>query len=130
MEKIKSLFKRDYEGTRLIYDELVEGSEWVIAGEGIATEKFDGTSCLIKEGKLFKRYDAKHGKTPPEGFIPAQDPDPVTGHYPGWLPVDFSKPENKWHYEAFAENWVKSDGTYELVGAKIQGNPYKLEGHE
>lgn len=34
MNKIISLFKRDYEYTRLIYDEVVEGAEWVIQGEG------------------------------------------------------------------------------------------------
>ena len=44
MKKIISLFKRDYGGespkglgNRLCYDEIVEGAEWVVAGEGIAT---------------------------------------------------------------------------------------------
>ena len=36
MKKTPSLFKRDYEGTRLVHDEVVEGSEWVLAGEGAA----------------------------------------------------------------------------------------------
>lgn len=43
MRKVISLFKRDYEGTRLVFDEVVEGAEWVVAGEGIATRKWDGT---------------------------------------------------------------------------------------
>ena len=72
MQKIISLFKRDYEGTRLVYDEVVPGADWVIAGEGVATVKFDGTACLVKDGRLYKRYDAKRGRTPPAGFEPAQ----------------------------------------------------------
>ena len=87
MRKIISLFQRDYDGDRLVRDEVVPGAEWVIAGEGTATRKFDGTCCLVRDGRLFKRYDAKQGKTPPAGFEPAQDPDEVTGHWPGWMPV-------------------------------------------
>ena len=59
MRKIPSLFKRDYEGTRLVYDEVVPGSEWVLAGEGVATRKWDGTACMVRDGRLYKRYDCK-----------------------------------------------------------------------
>ena len=132
MKKIISLFQRNYDGDRLVRDEVVPGAEWVIAGEGVATEKYDGTSCMVRGGELFKRYDVKKGRTPPVGFEPAQDPDPVTGHWPGWVPVG-DGPEDRWHREA----WIKAvnetpfqDGTYELVGPKIQGNPYGLSGHD
>lgn len=134
MKKVISLFKRDYEGTRLVYDEVVKGAEWVQAGEGYATEKIDGTSCLIQDGKLFKRYDAKHGKTPPDGFVPAQEPDEVTGHWPGWLPVGDGN-EDKWHREAWTlfntmhTVNTQDNGTYELVGPKVQGNPYGYPQH-
>lgn len=40
MKKIISLFKRNYEGDHLVRDEIVEGAEWVIAGEGEATRKW------------------------------------------------------------------------------------------
>jgi len=73
MKKIPSLFKRDYEGTRLVYDEIVPGTEWVLAGEGVATRKIDGTSCLMRGVALYKRYDARAGKGPPAGFEPAQE---------------------------------------------------------
>lgn len=131
MRKIISLFKRDYEGTRLVYDEIVEGAEWVVAGEGEATEKFDGTACMVRGGRLFKRYDAKNGKTPPAGWEAAQEPDPVTGHHPGWLPVG-PGPEDRWHWQAFDTGSFApmADGTYELVGPKVQGNPYKLDEHK
>jgi hypothetical protein len=141
MKKIPSLFKRNYDGDRLVRDEVVEGCEWVIAGEGVATEKWDGTACMIKGGKLFKRYDAKARKKKPipKGFIPCQDEDMKTGHWPGWVPVG-NGPEDKWHREAF-ENLTTSanpmrmmpkpeDGTYELVGPKVQGNPHGLKAHE
>jgi hypothetical protein len=61
VEKILTLFKRDYEGKRLVYDEVVPGAEWVAAGEGVATVKWDGTCCRIHDGRLYKRYDAKNG---------------------------------------------------------------------
>jgi len=35
---------------------------------------------MVKDGVLFKYYDARKGKMPPTGFVPAQGPDPVTGH--------------------------------------------------
>jgi hypothetical protein len=133
MRKIISLFRRNYDGDHFVFDEIVPGAEWVQAGEGIATRKWDGTCCAIRGGQFFKRYDGKSGKTPPAGFEPTQEPDPVTGHWPGWLPVG-SGPENRWHWEAI-DNWKADiggfppDGTYELIGPKIQGNPEKLTHH-
>lgn len=130
MKKIISLFQRNYEGDRLVRDEVVPGAEWVIAGEGIATEKFDGTCCMIQDGVLYKRYDAKHGKTPPEGFLPAQRPDPITGHWPGWLVVKTDDPADIWHIEVLPYPEDLPDATYELVGPKIQGNKYDLKKHK
>lgn len=120
MKKIISLFARNYDGDRLVRNEIVPGAEWVVAGEGIATRKFDGTCCLVRGGKLYKRYDAKRGKTPPPGFEPAQDYDPITGHMPGWIAVG-DGPEDKWHRAA--DLFGLDDGTYELCGPHVQGNP-------
>lgn len=132
MKKIVSLFQRNYDGDRLVRDEVVPGAEWVLAGEGTATRKFDGTCCMVRDGKLFKRFDAKKGKTPPEGFEAAQEADPVTGHWPGWIPVG-EGPEDRWHREAWSLTGDPEspagaevglpDGTYELCGPKVQGNP-------
>jgi hypothetical protein len=131
MQKIISLFQRNYDGDRLVRNEVTPGAEWVINGEGIATRKWDGTCCMIRDGILYKRYDAKKGKAPPAKFIPAQDPDPVTGHWPGWLEVTTAK-EDRWHNEAFLNTDFGSlsyDGTYELVGPKINGNKDGFEKH-
>ena len=125
MQKIISLFQRNYDGDRLVRNEIVPGAEWVVSGEGVATQKLDGTCCMIRGGKLYKRFDAKHGKTPPAGFVAAQDPDPVTGHWPGWIAVG-PGPEDRYHREAFCN---MGDGTYELIGPKIQGNPEGVSEH-
>lgn len=129
MKKIISLFQRNYDSDKLVRDEIVPGAEWVTAGEGIATVKHDGTCCLIRDGRIFKRYDVKQGKTPPQGFEPAQDPDPKTGHWPGWLPVG-DGPEDKWHAEAFRALGEAPDGTYELCGPKVNGNAEGLTEHK
>jgi hypothetical protein len=128
MKKIISLFKRDYEGTRQVIDEIVEGAEWVGAGEGVATRKYDGTCCMVEGGALFKRYEVKKGKTPPEGFIPAGDIDPNTGKQQGWVIVGYG-PEDKWHREAFKQLEPLLPGTYELCGPKVQKNPEGFDKH-
>lgn len=126
MQKISSLFQRNYDGDRLVRNEVVPGTEWVVAGMGRATQKHDGTACLVKDGQLYKRYDVKGGRLAPMGFIPAQDPDERTGHWPGWLAVG-PGPEDKWFRQAHQGN--EPDGTYELCGPKVQGNPEHLEQH-
>jgi hypothetical protein len=126
MKKIISLFQRNYDGDRQVRNEVVPGAEWVLAGEGVPTRKHDGTSCMILSSLLYKRYDAKNGKVPPAGFIPAQEPDPVTGHWPGWVLVTDS---DKWHIEAARSQSHLPDGTYELVGPKINGNREQMDKH-
>lgn len=132
MKKIVSLFQRNYDGDRLVRDEVVPGAEWVLAGEGVATRKYDGACCAIIGGVLHKRYDAKQGKEPPHGFKPAQEPDPVTGHWPGWIEVGNGN-EDRWFREGcehtFGQPFSGPDGTYELCGPKVQGNPEGFPGH-
>jgi hypothetical protein len=131
MQKIISLFQRNYDGDRLVRDEVTPGAEWVINGEGTATRKWDGTCCMIKDGVFYKRYDAKQGKTPPEGFIPAQEPDLVTGHWPGWLKVDPFNKADKWFLEGLANTAVniQLNATYELCGPKINANREGFDNH-
>lgn len=129
MKKIPTVFTRIYEGHRIvgIKDEITPGCEQAFY-QGIATNKFDGSCCAIIKDKFYKRYDAKKGKKPPVGAIPCCDPDPVTGHWPHWVEVDLSNPNDKWFVEAF-NNSRKMDvelgnGTYEAIGPHFQGNPY------
>ena len=126
MKKIISLFKRNYETDYLVRDEIVEGAEWVANGEGLATRKVDGSCCMIRSGKLYRRYELKKGRQQPPDFEPTQEPDPVTGEQPGWIPIG-DGPEDKWFRAALKGN--EPDGTYELLGPKVNGNPEKFNEH-
>lgn len=131
MKKIPTLFTRVFEGRKIVAvtDEITPGCEEAFKN-GIATVKYDGTCCAIIDGEFYKRYDAKKGKTPPEGAIPCCDPDPVTGHWPHWVKVDISNPSDGHFVKAYKNTGENSDrdilvdGTYECVGPKVQSNPY------
>jgi hypothetical protein len=126
VEKIKTLFVKDE--NHLATEEIQ--CPWVF-DEGVKLyPKWDGTSCAIIDGEFYKRYDAKKNKktgdykVPPEGSIPCCDPDPVTGHWPHWTPV---LETDKYHLEAYVDG--VEDGTYELVGPKVNGNNDKFVSH-
>lgn len=130
MRKIPTLFKRVYDGHKIvdILPEVTPGMEWVLEWKGTATLKFDGACCAIINGEFYKRYDANNGKKIPEGAIKCQDEsDPVTGHFPCWVKVEKDNPSDKWFVKAF-ERFLRyakiEDGTYEAVGQHFQGNPY------
>ena len=139
MKKMPTLFVRDFNNHAVtgIKQELTSPDlAWVLEGEGIATEKIDGACCAFIDGIFYKRYDAKKDKRgvmkkPPEGSIPCDDPDPVTGHWPHWQPVLETDPGAKWYLEARknaeASGMVLTDGTYEAIGPHFQSNPYHLE---
>ena len=133
MKKIPTLFTRIYEGHKIvgIKDEITPGCEDAFKN-GIATIKVDGSCCAIINGNFYKRYDAKKGRKPPEGAIPCCDHDPVTGHWPHWVPVDSNNPGDKWFIQAKANSAMiireqATDWTYEAIGPHFQGNPYNLE---
>jgi len=145
VKKIPCVFKKDDSGR--VINEVNPGCEWVLAGEGVATDKFDGTACMVRDGVLHKRYNRKPNrqrrkahvpgnpwhlgdfKPAPEGWEQCQEPDVITGHWPGWMPVG-DEPESKYHREIPTECLgMLDDGTYELIGPKVQGNPYGLRQH-
>lgn len=135
MKKIPTIFLRDFtngehgKSTGHITREWHPDCLRIRDGEGIATYKWDGTSVMFRNGIYYKRYDAKRGKTPPDGFEPCGELDEKTGHHPGWVPVNKDAPENKWHMEAYYSHRLPPDGTYELIGPKLQGNPHKWSSH-
>lgn len=119
MKKIPTVFERDWNGDRSrVVDQVNPGCEWVLAGEGIPTRKVDGTCCLMRGGKLFKRQEVKPGKPFPPDFEEVGFDD-TTGKRVGWCPVG-DGPEDRYHREGFDPSLP--DGTYELVGPKVQGN--------
>ncbi len=106
MKKIISLYQRNYDGDRLVRDEIVPGAEWVQAGEGVATRKYDGTCCLVQDGHLYKRYEIKAGGATPYGFVPANEVDEITGKQQGWVEVGNGS-EDRYHREAVGETPIK-----------------------
>lgn len=128
MKKIPTMFERDWAGDKSrVLDKIHSGCEWVLDGEGTATRKIDGTSCLVRDGRIFKRRELRQGDAEPAGFE-LSDHDEETGKTIGWIPVG-DGPEDKWHRLAFTTQPDLSNGTYELVGPKVQGNPENFTEH-
>jgi hypothetical protein len=128
MKKIPTLFVRD-QNTHKVIDEVVPGCEWVLAGQGVATRKYDGTCVMLDEDGWWARREIKPGKAEPEGFR-AEDFDDVTLKTVGWVPGNKS---DWWPliYQAIeASGFSQIPGTYELIGPKVNGNPEKRESHE
>lgn len=135
MEKIQTLFKRSAD-RQSITGEVTPGCEWVLAGEGVARRKVDGTCVLIRRDGIavhgFARRIVKSGKATPPAFVPITT-DPNTGNVVGWEPIGQSG-----FAKFFDEAVTNHDGdrlgsllpgTYELVGPKINGNPEGYDEH-
>lgn len=117
MPKLESPFKREnIKGKHVCTPKLEEEFAWIFDPEKvIATEKFDGTnvSVLVEEGAIKAVFNRTNR-------------------------IDLWK-SGKWFYEgikrAIDEKKFKpemlDDGQYfgELIGEKIQGNPYNVKGH-
>ena len=127
MQEIETIFQRDPNNMRLVLPvRSIKGVDWVFGGEGYATWKWDGSACLVKDGQLYRRYHLKHYKRMPTGWMHWNMEAPeISGH--GWLPVG-DTPSDEYHQEAWLP--APKDGTYELVGPKVQKNPYKLDAHQ
>lgn len=136
MKKIPTLFKREFEGhniVRVLPELSDESLRWVLDGDGTATVKIDGSCCAIIDGVFYKRYDAKRGKSIPDGAIKCQEEaDPVTGHLPCWVKIDANNPADRWFIEAeknvnYTSTQLAEFRTYEAVGKHFNGNPYNLD---
>lgn len=128
MKKVPTIFERDWDGDRSrVVDVPHPDCVWVFAGEGTATRKLDGTCCMVSSNTLYKRREVKRGKPEPASFQHVST-DEKTGKRVGWVPVTDGS-EDRWYREAWtgADNWP--DGTYELIGPKVQGNPEYSEFH-
>jgi len=144
MKKIPTLFKRDENEKWKVLNEVNPDCQWVIDGEGTPTEKFDGTCCLLKDEKLYRRRELDLHKMSYEeavktiGFICA-DPDDLLNlsereELLGWQPVSDTDPNDKMHREGLKnllcgviDGIMKiPDDTYELVGP-LQKNYYHLD---
>lgn len=134
MKKIPTIFERDWSNPRHpIVNRPNPACAWVFAGEGHATRKWDGTCCTVRDGQLWKRRELRRDEAEPAGFALEQR-DAETGKAVGWMPVS-AGPEDRWHVEAWAALTAAApsgrppDGTFELIGPKVQGNPERAATH-
>ena len=139
MRKIPTVFVRDHD-THKLTDQVEPGCEWVLAGEGQPTRKYDGTSVMLDaEGRWWARREVKAGKAMPFEYL-ISERDEVTGNITGWEPIENSPwakqfrdalehDESLWEEIVVLEGANSDVGTYELFGPKINGNPEKREVH-
>lgn len=133
MRKIPSLYVRGADGS--LTGQINPACEWVVRGEGVSTRKLDGSCCLYRFGRLWRRHQV--GRETPIGFQEV-DRDLVTGKVFGWVPVG-DGPADQWHREGLRSNLDGSalphavalgmtgldmleNTTYELLGPKVNGN--------
>jgi len=128
MRRIETLFLRDPQNLKLVTKDVNPEVEWVLRGEGIATRKWDGTACFVRDGILYKRLHWSESKGPaPAGWLHwTLDPEAKSGH--GWLPVG-DGPEDKWHREVTIPATPPEGQTFELIGPRIQSNAEGLQAH-
>ena len=135
MKKIPTLFVRDPVTRRHVLNEVTPGCEWVLAGEGQASRKFDGTCVMYDGTDWWARREVKPDKAEPDGWVEV-DHDETTDKRIGWEPITeqwtFSRPFQD-AYDAFDLGLLSvapSFRTYELCGPKINGNPEHFLQHQ
>lgn len=127
MLKIPTIFLRDTENRSLVTKTKNPECDWVFAGEGVATRKYDGTCVMLdSQYRWWARREVKPGKKAPDNYLPLST-DPNTGKTVGWEPIEQSS-----FARVFAEAMKPGDagpGTYELCGPKVNGNPENYVWH-
>lgn len=121
MEKIPTVFERD-DSFRVI-DKVKQGCEWVFAGEGVSTEKLDGTNVrlTVRSGQLVRVEKRRNPSA-------KQKKQGITD---GWyVDADEFGPEDRWIYEAGratdVSGWPDGEHSCEALGPNIQGNALGL----
>lgn len=137
MKKIPTLYVRDQYDMRHVTQDVTPGCEWVLAGEGIATRKYNGTCVMIKKdgtpwGTVWTRREIRSGKSiPNDHTFLTVDVDRETGNTIGWEPAKYS-PFSKYIREAMIDlqDFGRIEpGTYELCGPRVNGNPEDYPRH-
>lgn len=114
MQKIPTMFVRDEtQKGHPVTNQIKPECQWVLNGEGFPTAKLDGTNVKIESGVLLKRQKPKD-----------RDYDEAS-----YVPCERNNPSDRWAFEAFDALLEKTDGIYELLGPKVQGNPHQYRHH-
>jgi len=124
MEKIPTLFDRgdDFK----VVDSVRAGCEWVVAGDGVPTEKLDGTNIrlTVRMGTVV-RVEKRRNPTRVQKQRGIKD---------GWYVDAFEADRaDRWIFEAVrgtdTREWPDGEHPCEALGPKIQGNPLHLPSH-
>lgn len=132
MIKIPTIFKRDYSKTYQVLPDPNPECVWVFEGQGKVYRKWQGMAAMIQDGKYYKRCIIKKDQIVPAYFILCTYDQRAEKQF-GWQPVDFENPQDQYYVEAYnsySYEAVMPDGTYELIGPKILGNPEKVDSHQ
>lgn len=142
MRKIPSLFDRDWSQEIPAQPVVTNGCGWVLDDEVLVvpTVKWDGTCCFVYGRHLYKRRTLEPGERAPTGFVLDTHVRDVpklihSGSRHGWVPIDTGDPQDQYHVEGLKNALQMTgrqrlpEGTYELVGPKVQGNPHDLGRH-
>lgn len=124
MEKIPTIFERgdDFK----VVNRPRAGCDWVFAGEGMATEKLDGTNIrlTVRSGQVVRVEKRRN----PSKVQKQQ------GIVDGWyVDADEYGKDDKWIYEAVratdVTGWPEGEHSAEALGPSIQGNVLGLDRH-
>lgn len=123
MKKIPTIFKRgpDFK----VINEITPGCDWVFNGEGVATEKLDGTNVQItvENGQAIKLEKRRN---------PTKE-EKARGEIDGSYVLVTSDPGDKYIRDAIDNTdfstWPDGVHSAEAIGPKIQGNSLNLERH-
>lgn len=117
MEKIPTIFDRDWDGNRGVVDRLVVDEDF---HTGVATEKLDGTNVrLTVRNETLVRLEKR--RNPDK----AQKAAGITE--PWYVDASVDDPADKWIWDAARNTGLADvpDGEWsgEAIGSNIQGNP-------
>ena len=124
MNKIKTIFERDWNGNRACIDKYVEGFDSLQLNEAVATEKLDGTNIRVTvRNHIVVRIEKR------------KNPDRIQKHRgieePWYIDASESDSSDKWIFDAVQNTNLSQipDGEWsaEAVGKNMQGNPLNLD---
>ena len=124
MEKIQTIFDRDWNGNRKVIPQYVEGVSPELLKEAKATEKLDGTNVRV----TVRNYNVVRVEK-------RKNPDKIQKvrgiKEPWYKDADEYSSDDKWIFDAVKNTSFSniSDGEHsgEAVGKNIQGNPLNLK---
>ncbi|HET9143782.1 hypothetical protein [Actinophytocola sp.] len=123
MEKIPTLFERD-ERFRVVDRPRAE-CRWVFEGDGVGTEKLDGTNVrlTVRSGQLVR---VEKRRNPSKA-------QKESGIIDGWYVDTTDSADDKWILAAArntdVSDWPDGEHSCEALGPRVQGNPLGLDEH-